>query len=142
MMSRCSTRKALLRKIGKKGRCVTCKPCTFLVIHLDSVNGLKPIKISGVLLVRLILPLHFHLVLPEVDLSNTGSHHVCFEVSNCITSMVRLASSCSFTMSLVLFVLHFFFFSPCCLIFRWPHPDVRSQHRCQNDHIKLTRSCQ
>ena len=46
MLSRCSTRKALLRKIGKKGRCVTCKPCTFPVIHLDSVDGLKPCRLK------------------------------------------------------------------------------------------------
>ena len=36
----------------------------------------------------------------------------------------------------------FFFFSPCRLIFRWPHPDVQSQHRCQSDHVKGTRCCQ
>ena len=44
--------------------------------------------ISGVLLVGLILPLRFCLALPVVDLSDTGSHHVRFEVSDHITSMV------------------------------------------------------
>ena len=44
--------------------------------------------IFGVLLVGPLLPLCFHLVLPEVNLRDTGSHRVRFEVSNPITSMV------------------------------------------------------
>ena len=30
----------------KEGRCVACKPCTFPVIHLDSVDGLKPCRLK------------------------------------------------------------------------------------------------
>ena len=44
--------------------------------------------ISGVLFARPLLPLRFRLVFPEVYLRYTGHHHVHFDVSYFIASMV------------------------------------------------------
>ena len=98
--------------------------------------------IFGVLLVGPPLPLCFHLVLPKVNLRYAGCHRVRFEVSDPITSMVCPApadpSPCRLSWSSSVF----FFFLPCGLIFRWPHPDIQRWHRCQSDHVKGTGSCQ
>ena len=135
MMSRCSTRKALLRKKGKKeGRCVTCKPCTFPVIHLDSVNGLKPYHLK-------ILFLEFSLFgLSFPSAFTLLSQKLISAIQAAIMSALKfpiispawfdlplpVPSPCHLSWSSAVF---FFFFLPCHLIFRWPHLDVWSQHR-------------
>ena len=65
--------------------------------------------IAGVFLVWFFLSLCFRLVFPEVNLHYTFSHGVRIELPDRFSSMVQPAPSCSFTVSLVLFVLHFLF---------------------------------
>ena len=65
--------------------------------------------VAGVFLVWFVLSLRFRLVFPVVNLRYTLSHGVRNEIPDRFSSMVRPAPSCSFTVSLVLFVLRFLF---------------------------------
>ena len=65
--------------------------------------------IAGVFLVWFVLSLRFRLVFPEVNLRYTFSHGVRNEIPDRFSSMVQPAPYCSFTVSLVPFVLHFLF---------------------------------
>ena len=65
--------------------------------------------IAGVFLVWFVLSLRFRLVFPEVNLRYTFSHGVRNEIPDRFSSMVQPAPYCSFTVSLVPFVLRFLF---------------------------------
>ena len=113
----------------KEGRCVICKPCTFLVILLETVEGLKPchlkICFSEFCLSGLSFPSAFALF----------SQKLISTIQAAILSALKfpILSPAWFDLPLLdpspchLFLSSsvFFFFLPCRLIFRWPHLYVR-----------------
>ena len=141
-MSRSSTRKALLRK-KKKGR---CKPWTFPVIRLDRVDGLKPCHLNILLwefsLSGLSFPSAFALfsqkLISTIHLAMVSTMKFPIDSPAWFDLPLPVPSPCCLSLSSSVF---FFFFSPCRLIFRLPHPDVRSQERCQSNHVKGTGNC-
>ena len=134
------------RKIEGRSRCVIHKPCTFPVIHLETVEGLKPchlkIWFSEFCLSGLPFPSTFGLFSQKWISAMQAAimsalkfpilSPAWFDLPLPDPSPCRLSWSSSI----------FFFFLPCHLIFRWPHPDIRRWHRCQSNHVKGTGSCQ
>ena len=134
---------------GRKKEKGRCKPWTFPVICLDTVDGLKPCRLNILLrecsLSGLSFPSAFALfsqkLISAIHLAMVSATKFPIDSPAWFNLPLTVPSLCHLSLSSSVLFL-FFFFSPCRLIFRLPHPDVRSQERCQSDHVKGTGNCQ